>query len=177
VGTRLTQVETKVTYNLRFPGQYYQAETGVNQNYFRDYDPTVGRYAESDPIGQKGGVNTYAYVRGNPLLLIDPFGLTGATGSWSVGATGSWIPLYPYDPSYAPSGSNCSQYPSGLLHDICTGTPNNPSMNCSRKCIASFYPGQWGGPAQDYVFYFIPQHPVCWWECGLTPVSFCPKFK
>lgn len=44
-------------------------------NYFRDYGPSTGRYAESDPIGQRGGLNTYAYVGGNPLGAIDPFGL------------------------------------------------------------------------------------------------------
>jgi len=60
---------------LRFPGQYYQAETGLSQNYFRDYDPAVGRYLESDPIGLKGGINTYAYVADDPTMLVDPFGL------------------------------------------------------------------------------------------------------
>jgi len=64
-----------VAYNLRFPGQYYDAETGLNQNYFRDYDPIVGRYVESDPIGLRGGVNTYAYVRNNRLSLSDRYGL------------------------------------------------------------------------------------------------------
>ena len=64
-----------MAYNLRFPGQYYDAETGLNQNYFRDYDPIVGRYVESDPIGLRGGVNTYAYVRNNRLSLSDRYGL------------------------------------------------------------------------------------------------------
>jgi RHS repeat-associated protein len=63
------------TYNLRFPGQQYDSVTGFNYNYFRDYDPAVARYVQSDPIGLKGGVNSYLYVVANPLALIDPRGL------------------------------------------------------------------------------------------------------
>jgi RHS repeat-associated protein len=61
-------------YNLRFPGQYYQAETGLMYNYFRDYDPQTGRYLESDPIGLDGGINTYAYVDNDPVGTLDPNG-------------------------------------------------------------------------------------------------------
>jgi RHS repeat-associated protein len=64
-------------YNLRFPGQYFQAETGLNQNVNRDYDPLGGgRYIEADPIGLRGGsLSLYSYVRNDPLFGIDPLGL------------------------------------------------------------------------------------------------------
>jgi RHS repeat-associated protein len=54
-------------YNLRFPGQIFDGQAGLHQNGFRDYDSATGRYAESDPIGLLGGVNTFAYANGNPV--------------------------------------------------------------------------------------------------------------
>ena len=66
---------TAFKYNLRFPGQYFDQETNTNYNYFRDYDPGTGRYIESDPMGLKGSINTYSYVKSSPLRLIDFFGL------------------------------------------------------------------------------------------------------
>jgi RHS repeat-associated protein len=60
---------------LRLPGQRYDAETGLHYNYFRDYDPSLGRYGESDPVGIGAGLNTYLYVAASPLLYSDPQGL------------------------------------------------------------------------------------------------------
>ncbi len=75
-------VTTAVTVNsLRFPGQVEDGETGTRQNFFRDYDPNVGRYVQSDPIGLDGGVNTYAYVLNRPLFDIDPTGENAAAAA------------------------------------------------------------------------------------------------
>ena len=62
-------------FDLRFPGQRYDAASGLHYNYYRDYDPAVGRYTQSDPIGLAGGISTYGYVGGNPLARFDIFGL------------------------------------------------------------------------------------------------------
>ncbi|UUZ47711.1 RHS repeat-associated core domain-containing protein [Massilia sp. B-10] len=60
--------------NLRMPGQYFDSTTNLFYNYFRDYDPQLGRYIQSDPIGLAGGINTYAYVGSKPLNFVDPRG-------------------------------------------------------------------------------------------------------
>jgi len=75
-------------FDMRFPGQRYDSASGLNYNYFRDYESGIGRYAESDPIGLNGGASTYSYVGDSALGRIDPFGL-----DW-IEYTGRQINLY-----------------------------------------------------------------------------------
>jgi RHS repeat-associated protein len=81
--------------NLRFPGQYYDVETGLSYNGRRDYESGTGRYVESDPIGVFGGVNTYAYVVGQPLRYVDPMGEAAAAGTvpWEEPPPSLWQPV------------------------------------------------------------------------------------
>ena len=72
---RTVTVDSIGGLHLGFPGQYYDTESGLWNNGFRDYDATLGRYVQSDPIGLIGGTNTYSYVGNNPLEMIDPLGL------------------------------------------------------------------------------------------------------
>lgn len=66
----------EVKFNLRYPGQYADEESGLSYNYFRSYDSRTGRYSQPDPIGLDGGWNQYSYAELNPLLYSDPTGLT-----------------------------------------------------------------------------------------------------
>lgn len=65
-------------FSLRFPGQYFDWETGLHHNGWREYDPQQGRYIQSDPTGLVGSLNTYAYAANSPLTLFDPLGQSPA---------------------------------------------------------------------------------------------------
>ena len=94
-----TKVDTAstITMNLRFAGQYFDDESGLHQNYFRDYHSRSGRYIQRDPIGLSGGMNVHGYAGLNPITNADPFGLSALRGAaWGarVGAAAG-TPLGP----------------------------------------------------------------------------------
>jgi len=116
-----TTTASGASLNLRFPGQYFDAESGLYQNLNRDFDPTIGRYMRSDPLRLGGGLNTYAYVHSRPYGSIDPLGLAnlyiwkGYDGDWGHAALMlddntyiSWWPQ-PTDREY-PLGSWLDSY-------------------------------------------------------------------
>ncbi|WP_141134382.1 RHS repeat-associated core domain-containing protein [Jannaschia aquimarina] len=67
-------VSTGAAMDLRFPGQWFQAESGLHQNWMRDYDPTTGRYIQADPLGLVDGASVYGYALESPMRWTDPTG-------------------------------------------------------------------------------------------------------
>jgi len=116
------------------PGQYYDSKTGLHYNYFRTYDPSTGRYIESDPIGLRGGINTYVYSDGSPIINIDPYGL------WSIGleaylGVGGGIDLSYSEGTLEFTGKIGVGIGGGLAFNP-LGTPSEHSQNCGSGYIA-----------------------------------------
>ena len=119
-------------FALRFPGQYADKETNLAYNFYRSYDALIGRYVESDPIGIAGGMNTYAYVYGNPLRSSDFFGLKATCG------TGAGAPFTP-DAFFAKC---CVDHDA--CYDDCVNLPSKDRCdNDFQRCAFQQCSGRW----------------------------------
>ncbi|MFZ2754483.1 MAG: RHS repeat-associated core domain-containing protein, partial [Lysobacteraceae bacterium] len=106
-------------FDMRFPGQRYDSDSGMNYNYFRDYDPSTGRYVQSDPIGLDGGISTYGYVGGNPLTGMDPYGLQEV-----LLAPRFLFETQPWQQMARPIPGASTIDPAGIYPDVGTADPN-----------------------------------------------------
>jgi RHS repeat-associated protein len=132
--------------NLRFPGQYFDSETGLNYNYFRDFDPNLGRYITSDPLGvltssrPKSGIrlnHLYLYVGGDPLHYYDPFG----QDRWGDRDKDPWYPEsggappFPTRPDGQPWGWGCGDKDTDhLIPDVMWGVNVTPACRNHDRC-------------------------------------------
>jgi RHS repeat-associated protein len=116
------------------PGQYFDAETGLSYNYFRDYDPSLGRYIESDPIGLMGGINTFSYANLSPIEYRDADGRFGALAWCLAGPEGCIVGAAVAVGGAIWAMSNGDRRSRGKQDPVWGLKPQNPGRDCNGDC-------------------------------------------
>nr|WP_225585324.1 RHS repeat-associated core domain-containing protein [Acidovorax sp. ACV01] len=140
----------EVTFNLRYPGQYFDKETKLNYNYHRSYAPGTGRYTQGDPIGLDGGWNRFGYVDADPLRYFDSLGLCRCENILEQAELLNNDSRYslraPYRPG--PNTNKCNTF----VDDVLESTGVAPRRNWLSMPISA---GKWADPTAT-----IPNFPV-----------------
>ena len=141
--------------NLRYPGQWYDAETGTADNGYRTFESYLGRYAQTDPTGFNGGISTYAYVGSSPLNAVDPWGLAVSPSPAPTSPSGPTAPAPNTGPvpDYGPPANDPVFEPEPL------GPLGGPIELCASSPIAAIacgigmtiFPTDAGGPQDETV--------------------------
>jgi RHS repeat-associated protein len=118
------------TVNLRMPGQYYDAESGLSYNWNRYYNPATGRYISSDPIGLEGGLNTFLYAEASPVMYSDPEGLQGLRPIPFPTPISLFIELMKPTPL-----GNSTCYQNGI--NVCSTTSSMPSTSVAQPKVCT----------------------------------------
>jgi RHS repeat-associated protein len=148
-GEAQVHAKSTVVNNFRFPGQYYDQETGLHYNYHRYYDSRTGRYLTPDPIKSKSACNLFTYTDNDPVTKVDPWGLQPTTNGCGPDDWRSL--LVPNRPlAYVDFTEACNE------HDACYGRCGEKKEFCDKE-------------------FHKNMRAICYWEYGYNSVLETPS--